>query len=70
MVNALDVLQERGFVEQVSDAEGLRSAMESPLTFYIGYDPSAASLHAGSLPWRTCSDWGTGPLSWSAAEPA
>lgn len=49
MVNALDVLQERGFVEQVSDAEGLRSAMESPLTFYIGYDPSAASLHAGSL---------------------
>lgn len=49
MVNALDVLQERGFVEQVSDVEGLRSALESPLTFYIGYDPSAASLHAGSL---------------------
>jgi len=36
-------------VEQVSDVEGLHSALESPLTFYIGYDPSAASLHAGSL---------------------
>lgn len=36
-------------MEQVSDVEGLHSALESPLTFYIGYDPSAASLHAGSL---------------------
>jgi len=49
MANALDVLRERGFVEQVSDEEGLRAALEQPLVFYIGYDPSAASLHAGSL---------------------
>lgn len=49
MANALDVLQERGFVEQVSDQERLHAALERPLTFYIGYDPSAASLHAGSL---------------------
>jgi tyrosyl-tRNA synthetase len=49
MANALDVLQERGFVEQVSDQDGLRNALERPTTFYIGYDPSAASLHAGSL---------------------
>ncbi|NLT74283.1 MAG: tyrosine--tRNA ligase [Chloroflexi bacterium] len=49
MANALDVLQERGFVEQVSDQDGLRAALEQPTTFYIGYDPSAASLHAGSL---------------------
>ncbi|MFO7697853.1 MAG: tyrosine--tRNA ligase [Anaerolineae bacterium] len=49
MANALDVLQERGFVEQVSDQDGLKAALEQPLTFYIGYDPSAASLHAGSL---------------------
>ncbi|MHB1317092.1 MAG: tyrosine--tRNA ligase [Anaerolineae bacterium] len=49
MPNALDVLQDRGFVEQVSDQEGLHAALERPLTFYIGYDPSAASLHAGSL---------------------
>ena len=49
MANAFDVLQERGFVEQVSDEEGLRAALEQPLTYYIGYDPSASSLHIGNL---------------------
>jgi len=49
MTNAFDVLQERGFIQQVSDVEGLRKAMEQPITFYIGYDPTAPSLHAGSL---------------------
>ena len=48
-MNAWDVLQERGFVEQVSDEEGLRKALERPLTFYIGYDPTASSLHTGHL---------------------
>jgi tyrosyl-tRNA synthetase len=48
-VNVWDVLKERGFVEQVSDEEGARAALEQPLTFYIGYDPTATSLHAGSL---------------------
>lgn len=48
-MNAWDVLKERGFVEQVSDEQGLRAALERPLTFYIGYDPTATSLHAGSL---------------------
>ncbi len=49
MVNVYDTLKERGFVEQVSNEEGLRQALEYPATCYIGYDPSAASLHAGSL---------------------
>lgn len=49
MQNAFDILKERGFVEQVSNEEGLRQALTRPITFYIGYDPSAASLHAGSL---------------------
>ncbi|MHB0856169.1 MAG: tyrosine--tRNA ligase [Anaerolineae bacterium] len=49
MRNAYDVLKERGFVEQVSDEEGLRSALERPITLYNGYDPSASSLHAGHL---------------------
>lgn len=48
-MNAWDVLKERGFVEQVSDEEGLRAALERPLTFYIGYDPTATSLHTGHL---------------------
>jgi len=46
-VNAFDVLQERGFVRQVND-EGLRDRLgREPLTFYIGFDPTADSLHVG-----------------------
>ena len=47
--NAFDILTERGFVEQVSDAEAVRAAMEQPITCYIGFDPSAASFHVGNL---------------------
>ncbi len=49
MANAYDVLHARGFVEQVSDEAGLRRALEQPITCYIGYDPSASSLHVGNL---------------------
>ena len=49
MANAYDILKERGFVEQVSDEDGLRAALERSITFYTGYDPSAASLHVGNL---------------------
>jgi tyrosyl-tRNA synthetase len=47
--NAFEILTERGFVEQVSDAEAVRAAMEQPITCYIGFDPSAASFHVGNL---------------------
>jgi tyrosyl-tRNA synthetase len=47
--NAFDVLAERGFIEQVSDAEGLRAAVAQPITCYIGFDPSASSFHVGNL---------------------
>ncbi len=47
--NVFDVLSERGFVEQVSDAEGVRAAVEKPITCYVGFDPSASSFHVGSL---------------------
>ena len=49
MVNVLDVLVERGFVKDVSDEQGLRAALERPITFYIGFDPTASSLHMGHL---------------------
>jgi len=49
MANVYDVLKERGFVEQVSDEQGLRAALEHPITCYIGYDPSASSFHVGNL---------------------
>jgi tyrosyl-tRNA synthetase len=47
---ALAALAERGFVEQVSDAPAVDAAFDGGMvTFYIGYDPTAASLHAGNL---------------------
>ena len=49
MSNVYDVLKARGFVEQVSEEEGLRAALEQPIRCYIGYDPSASSLHVGNL---------------------
>ncbi|SON56503.1 Tyrosine-tRNA ligase [Hartmannibacter diazotrophicus] len=46
----LNVLSERGFVHQISDPEGLdAAAVKGPITGYIGFDPTAPSLHAGSL---------------------
>ena len=47
--NVFDVLSERGFIEQVSDAVGLRAALEKPVTCYVGFDPSGPSFHVGSL---------------------
>jgi len=49
MPNVFDVLRERGFIEQVSD-EGLREILgRERMTCYIGFDPSASSLHTGNL---------------------
>ncbi len=47
--NVFDVLMERGFIEQVSDAQGIRAVLERPTTCYIGFDPSASSFHVGNL---------------------
>lgn len=47
--NVFDVLVERGFIEQVSDATGLRAQVEKPITCYVGFDPTATSFHIGNL---------------------
>ena len=48
--NAYDVLYERGFIEQVTDEEPIRELLERErITCYIGFDPTATSLHIGSL---------------------
>jgi tyrosyl-tRNA synthetase len=47
---ALRTLVERGYVEQVSDAQAIDAALaEKMVTFYVGYDPTATSLHIGHL---------------------
>ena len=43
-----DILDERGFVAQSTDAE-MRDRLASPVVAYIGFDPTADSLHVGSL---------------------
>lgn len=48
--NVFDILQERGFVAQVTDEEAVRKLLgEEQITFYIGYDSTADSFHAGTL---------------------
>ena len=49
MKNVLDVLAERGFIEQLTDERDIRESLLRPTTCYIGFDPTAPSLHVGSL---------------------
>ncbi|MBF0234684.1 MAG: tyrosine--tRNA ligase [Desulfamplus sp.] len=49
-MNILDILQDRGFVEAVTHEDELRDYLNSKkVTCYIGFDPTASSLHVGSL---------------------
>ena len=46
----LNVLDQRGFIHQISDPEGLDAlAAKGPITGYIGYDATATSIHIGNL---------------------
>src|SRR5512147_780512 len=50
MANLLDILRERGFVEQTTHEQELNDYFEQHrATGYIGFDPTASSLHIGSL---------------------
>ncbi len=50
MESGYEVLKNRGFIEQVTDEALIeRQFAEGPVTCYIGFDPTAVSLHIGSL---------------------
>jgi tyrosyl-tRNA synthetase len=50
MPNVIDVLRERGFIEQATHDEELSDTIDQgPISCYIGFDPTASSLHVGSL---------------------
>lgn len=49
LTNVYDILEERGFIEQSTEAAACRQLLENPSTCYIGFDPTAPSLHVGSL---------------------
>ena len=47
-MNVFDVLKERGFIEQATHEKEIRELLEKEkVTFYIGFDPTADSLHVG-----------------------
>ena len=47
MQHILDVLKERGFIAQVTFEDELYDLLKNPTTFYVGFDPTADSLHIG-----------------------
>ena len=48
MSSVYDVLKERGFIAQCTYEEDLQKALENEkVTFYVGFDPTADSLHIG-----------------------
>ena len=50
MKSVYDIFRQRGFVEQITDDLEMSEILrEKSVTCYIGFDPTAASLHIGSL---------------------
>lgn len=48
MQNVYDILTERGYIAQVTDEAAVRDLLgKSKVSFYIGFDPTADSLHVG-----------------------
>src|ERR1700712_2136053 len=54
----LNVLQSRGFIQQISDPDSLDALAARPaLVAYIGFDCTAPSLHVGSMVQIMCLYW-------------
>ena len=47
MEHILDILKERGFLAQMTFEDELYEQLKKPTTFYVGFDPTADSLHIG-----------------------
>jgi len=48
MENVFDMLQDRGFIKQATYEDDIRELLgKEKVTFYIGFDPTADSLHVG-----------------------
>ncbi len=49
MENVFDILSGRGFIEQSTDEHALRRQLSQPAACYVGFDPTASTLHVGHL---------------------
>ena len=47
MEHILDILKDRGFIAQTTFEDELYEQLKEPTTFYVGFDPTADSLHIG-----------------------
>ena len=47
MEHILDILKERGFIAQTTFEDELYEQLKTPTVFYVGFDPTADSLHIG-----------------------
>ena len=47
-MHILDVLKDRGFIAQMTFEDELYEQLKEPTTFYVGFDPTADSLHIGN----------------------
>jgi len=56
MKNVIEVLKERGFIEQMTSPD-LEQHVMSPRNVYVGCDPTADSLHIGHLVWIVSLEW-------------
>ncbi len=49
-MHVLDDLEARGLLAHTTDRDALRAALDQgPVTYYVGFDPTAPSLHMGNL---------------------
>ena len=48
-MSVVEEFKKRGFVDNFTNEEGLVEYLSSPQSCYIGFDPTASSLHVGSL---------------------
>lgn len=48
-MHLIDLLQNRGFIESLTNEKGIRSAIDQKKTVYIGFDATAPSLHLGNF---------------------
>ena len=48
-MNLLEDLRWRGLLAQSTDETALLEALKKPITLYVGFDPTAPSLHVGNL---------------------
>jgi tyrosyl-tRNA synthetase len=49
VTEVIDDLRWRGLIQDSTDLDELRKHLSGPVTFYVGFDPTASSLHVGHL---------------------